>query len=652
MAYSYIEYIADGSTTTFTIPFNYLNPDHIKVFVDGVDTTFSFNTAQMVSLAEPPGQGVTVRLARFTDIENRIVDFSDGAVLSEADLDASNQQTFYAAQEAIDSALEAVRVDVDGKIDAKNRIIKNVADPVDPQDAVTKAHLGYEYPKVQTVADNIAKVNTVSTSIAAVNTVSDNIANVNVVSGNNANVTKVANIDSKVTTVANNDTNVTTVANVINNVNTVAGNIANVNTVAGSQAKVNTVSDNIASVNAVANDIQKVITTANDLTEAISEIDTVANHIANVDTVGTHITNVDTVATSISNVNAVGTNIANVIGADANAANINAVVSNATNINTVSGSIANVNAVGNNIANVNAVHANAANINAVVGNETNINIVATNIGDINSAYSNAQTAIQAAAEAAADASRAELSANAMTSNTVIPAEYYYGDGVTTDFTIERSISYPGSILVEVAGVVQAPVEAYTTPNATTIRFSEPVLNGALISVRYLDKESQSGAALALEWANRPRNEFVTGSSEYSSKHYALNSADSAAASAVSAAEALASQNAAKVSEDNADDSEAQALQYRNEALSFRNEAEGFAAAAGGASNSTPTYYSGDGTTTDFTLTAAAQNNQSLMITINAVFQDMFDAYELVNSGATVRFTSAPPNGARIVVRYV
>ena len=42
----------------------------------------------------------------------------------------------------------------------------------------------------------------------------------------------------------------------------------------------------------------------------------------------------------------------------------------------------------------------------------------------------------------------------------------------------------------------------------------------------------------------------------------------------------------------------------------------------------------------------------LMVTVANVIQDSLDAYVLVNSGATLRFTSAPLNGVRIVVRYL
>lgn len=138
MAYSYIEYTADGATTTFAIPFSYTNESDLTVYVGGVDTSFSFLSSSTVSVSPAPAQDAVVRIARKTPIDSREVDFSNGAILTESDLDRSNIQVFQAAQEAIDTAGEALFKTADGKFDAQSRTVKNVKDPVDAQDAVTK----------------------------------------------------------------------------------------------------------------------------------------------------------------------------------------------------------------------------------------------------------------------------------------------------------------------------------------------------------------------------------------------------------------------------------------------------------------------------------------------------------------------------------
>lgn len=139
MAYSYIEYVGDGSTKTFNIPFTYLKQADVKVYVGGVNTAFTFTSANIASLASAPASGVVVRVARATDASARAVDFQDGSVLSESDLDTSADQVFKISQEAIDRANEAVAKDVDGVFDAQSRRIKNLADPVNAKDAVNRS---------------------------------------------------------------------------------------------------------------------------------------------------------------------------------------------------------------------------------------------------------------------------------------------------------------------------------------------------------------------------------------------------------------------------------------------------------------------------------------------------------------------------------
>lgn len=142
MAYSYSEIIASGGNT-FNIPFDYIEQSEISVFVDGVSTSFTFTSSNVIDITPAPTQGAVVRIARDTNLTSRAVDFASGAVLTEEDLDNSNIQVFHAAQEAIDKANAAISLDVDGKWEAESngtaRVIKNVADPVNANDAVNKS---------------------------------------------------------------------------------------------------------------------------------------------------------------------------------------------------------------------------------------------------------------------------------------------------------------------------------------------------------------------------------------------------------------------------------------------------------------------------------------------------------------------------------
>lgn len=141
MSYSISEVTATGGNT-FNIPFDYIAQSEIAVFVDGVSTSFTFTSANVIDITPAPTSGALVRIKRTTSLTDRTVDFQSGAVLTEEDLDNSNIQVFHAAQEAIDAASESISVGLDGKWDAQvdsvNRAIKNVADPTDAQDVVTK----------------------------------------------------------------------------------------------------------------------------------------------------------------------------------------------------------------------------------------------------------------------------------------------------------------------------------------------------------------------------------------------------------------------------------------------------------------------------------------------------------------------------------
>lgn len=353
------------------------------------------------------------------------------------------------------------------------------------------------------------------------------------------------------------------------------------------------------------------------------------------------------------------------------------------------------------------------------------------------------------------AGQAAGSAAAVTSNTVIPADVFTATAGQTDFTLSRGIGYPGAILVTVAGVPQAPIDAYTVVNSTTLRFSSGLAAVVGISVRYLDKEAQSGAAVAQEWASKTGG-TVSGSTEYSAKTHAQNasasavtatqrsgdatasasaaagsastastkateanvsagnaatsaatattkaseastsaanaaSSASAAAGSASSASGSASTSATRASEaagsaatastrasessssassaegsasaantsasqanssaSSASGSASTATSAANNAQTYATQAQAAAASASG-SNVAPQVFTGNGSATDFALATASSSVHKLIVSVANVVQDSLDAYLLINSGATLRFSSAPNNGSRIVVRYL
>ncbi|GGD03482.1 hypothetical protein GTQ45_02005 [Pyruvatibacter mobilis] len=104
MAQTFIEYTGDGSNTDFPIPFDYLSSDFVKVSLDDEATTaFSFLDSGTVRMDTAPANGVTVKVQRETPRDTRLVDFKDGSILRETDLDKSAIQIIHVVQEAYDN---------------------------------------------------------------------------------------------------------------------------------------------------------------------------------------------------------------------------------------------------------------------------------------------------------------------------------------------------------------------------------------------------------------------------------------------------------------------------------------------------------------------------------------------------------------------
>jgi hypothetical protein len=139
VAYSYVRYSGNGSTTNYTFSFPVISTDHIKVRVNGtLVTNWSFLSSSTIQFAAAPANAAVIEIRRETPKESSIVNFTDGSVLLERDLDLLATWQLYVAQETEDDLEDTIRVDSQGRFDAQNKRIINVADPVNAQDAVTK----------------------------------------------------------------------------------------------------------------------------------------------------------------------------------------------------------------------------------------------------------------------------------------------------------------------------------------------------------------------------------------------------------------------------------------------------------------------------------------------------------------------------------
>jgi hypothetical protein len=139
MALSFVQYPGNGSQQTFAIPFEYLSREHVSARVNLVSAPFTWDDDNTIRISPAPAPGSVVEARRSTPRDTRLVDFVDGSVLAETDLDLSATQTFFIVQEAIDIAGGTLELKASGSYGAAGRRIEDLAGPINPSDAVTKS---------------------------------------------------------------------------------------------------------------------------------------------------------------------------------------------------------------------------------------------------------------------------------------------------------------------------------------------------------------------------------------------------------------------------------------------------------------------------------------------------------------------------------
>lgn len=148
MASTIIIYEGDGTTTDFTIPFDYLKKSFVTVRLGtgntltggdygdtGSDYYFLDKTTIRLKVAPASGESLTIR--RYTSATERVVTFKDASILKATDLDTSQVQAFHIAEEGRDILEDSLSVNREGNWDAKGKRIINVGTPVADNDAMT-----------------------------------------------------------------------------------------------------------------------------------------------------------------------------------------------------------------------------------------------------------------------------------------------------------------------------------------------------------------------------------------------------------------------------------------------------------------------------------------------------------------------------------
>lgn len=147
MAATFIPYEGDGATNAWTVPFDYLSRDHVKLYVDGVeDTTFTWITSSSIAATSTPGAGAIVLVKRVTPRDALSVTIPNAGTLRGQDINAQSLQALYVAQEGYDALTSVMSVDTTtGLWDAAGIRMQDLADPQDAQDAATKNYVDVQF---------------------------------------------------------------------------------------------------------------------------------------------------------------------------------------------------------------------------------------------------------------------------------------------------------------------------------------------------------------------------------------------------------------------------------------------------------------------------------------------------------------------------
>ena len=106
-AASFTNHTGNGSTNSFAISFPFLSNNEIDVTVGGVLKTITTHytitgSTLTFTSGNTPANGAAIKFQRDTDISAKKVDFEDGSVLTEADLDSNSDQILFGLQEFVD----------------------------------------------------------------------------------------------------------------------------------------------------------------------------------------------------------------------------------------------------------------------------------------------------------------------------------------------------------------------------------------------------------------------------------------------------------------------------------------------------------------------------------------------------------------------
>ena len=171
MAFAINTYTGNGSLTSFSVSFPYIEQAHVIVTVGGVTKTlgsdYSFSNTSTIAFSSAPANGAVIKFTRSTNRNARLVDYQDGSTITEAILDQDGNQSFFMAQEAIDITENTIGLTSNDEWDADNKKIINVTDPTTAQGVSTKNYVDTK------LAADISTVNTYKTAAETAKTAAE-----------------------------------------------------------------------------------------------------------------------------------------------------------------------------------------------------------------------------------------------------------------------------------------------------------------------------------------------------------------------------------------------------------------------------------------------------------------------------------------------
>lgn len=235
MAYSPFTATGDGTTTQYTIAFDYIDTADVKARVNDVATTAFTVSGSTVTFNTAPPSGQSIKIFRDTDNQTIQADFQSGSALRAVDLNSNFTQLLYVTQESTDVADTATADAANAVTAANNAVTTANAASTDATAAVNTANTASTNA---TAAVNTA--NTASTNAtAAVNTA-------NTASTNATNAVNTANTANTTANTANTTANTasTNASNAVTTANTASTDASNAVTTANAASATATAAQN------------------------------------------------------------------------------------------------------------------------------------------------------------------------------------------------------------------------------------------------------------------------------------------------------------------------------------------------------------------------------------------------------------------------